>query len=343
MGIRKTTLLISSVMILSLFSAATLWAADLRVPDDYNTIQAAVDAASNGDNIILKPGQYTGPGNCDIDFKGKLITVRSEMPDDWNIVESTVIDCQGTDSDLHRAFIFRNGEDPNAVVDGLTITNGVAFEGGAILCQGGSPAIRNCLFKNNTAHNSNGGAIACFYTDNVLISNCIFRENLSSHTGGAICCNDNKHLKIINCLLQDNTAESKGGGIYCRDNRSIYVINCTIIENKAEFAGGIYGIGDLGTSAAIVNTIIWNNQYPGLGGGHAWNELQVSYCVLQEFFGGKGNIETDPQLNSEGHISSSSSVCVDAGIITKLQTETDIDQEDRIVGDQIDIGCDELR
>ena len=62
----------------------------LVVPDDYSTIQQAINSASNGDIIEVSPGTYTGDGNRDIDFKGKAITVRSSSG-----AGQTTIDCTG--------------------------------------------------------------------------------------------------------------------------------------------------------------------------------------------------------------------------------------------------------
>jgi len=51
---------------------------------EYPTIQAGIDDSNDGDVIVLCPGRYTGPGNREIDFKGKAITVRSTDPNNWS-------------------------------------------------------------------------------------------------------------------------------------------------------------------------------------------------------------------------------------------------------------------
>ena len=124
----------------------------LNVPDPYPTIASALALAGNGDIITLGPGIYTGPGNTDLNFGGHNVTIRSINPSDPNIIASTVIDCQGTSVDPHRAFLFDQGEDPNAMVYGVTIRNGyVNDNGGAVYCYYSSPTFKNCVFENNTA------------------------------------------------------------------------------------------------------------------------------------------------------------------------------------------------
>lgn len=95
--------------------------ATIHVPADQPTIQAGIDAASDGDTVLIAPGTYTGDGNRDIDFKGKSIVVKSEVGP-----EQTIIDCQGTVEEPHRAFILKSGEDSSTTIEGLTITGGVA-------------------------------------------------------------------------------------------------------------------------------------------------------------------------------------------------------------------------
>ncbi len=124
----KRQFLISSLILLFIQTVAS--AAVLYVPSrDYPTIQSAINAAVNDDVVVVAPGIWTGPGNVDLDFGGKAITVRSEInPDNPNpsIIASTIIDCQGTRYNPHRAFYFHNGEGPNSKVLGFTIINGYA-------------------------------------------------------------------------------------------------------------------------------------------------------------------------------------------------------------------------
>jgi len=158
-----------SLFSLILFVYATAEAKTIYVDDDgpadFDNIQAAIDDSNNGDTIIVSPGIYTGDGNRDISYNGKAITVRSEDPNDQNIVAATIIDCNGTEEETHRGFLFNSGEEANSVLAGLTITNGYADYGGGINCEASRPTITNCnIVGNRTGLNwfsSNGGGISC--------------------------------------------------------------------------------------------------------------------------------------------------------------------------------------
>jgi gingipain R len=49
----------------------------INIPGDQPTIQAGINAASSGDEVVVAPGTYTGTGNINVTFDGKDITVRS--------------------------------------------------------------------------------------------------------------------------------------------------------------------------------------------------------------------------------------------------------------------------
>ncbi|RME30401.1 MAG: hypothetical protein D6800_01880, partial [Candidatus Zixiibacteriota bacterium] len=92
----------------------------------FATIQHGIDVASFGDTIMILPGTYSGPGNREVNFKGKAVVVTSQFGPD-----STTIEC-----DSLRGFTFENQEDTLSVLSGLTIRH--ASEE-AVWCDGASP------------------------------------------------------------------------------------------------------------------------------------------------------------------------------------------------------------
>ena len=203
-----------------------------RVPEVYPTIQAAVDDAWHGDTIWVADGTYTGPGNIEIDLKGKAITVRSE-----NGPAHCIINCQGKGS----AFYIHSGEDARTVVEGFTIRNGYNDFGGGILCAASSPAITNCIFRNNRATRF-GGGLCNWYSANPTITNCHFEQNtctaLEGRGGGMA--NRRACSPIVqNCTFIDNDAPYCGGGLDNDDESHARVLDCHFEGNSADYGGAV--------------------------------------------------------------------------------------------------------
>lgn len=118
MNLRPLLPLLCTVLLPAVARAATL-----SVPSQYPTIQAGVNAAANGDTVLVADGTYSGDGNRDIDFHDKNITVKSVSG-----AAKTIIDCGGFDSTdgsgNHRGFYIHSGETA-AVISGFTVKNGV--------------------------------------------------------------------------------------------------------------------------------------------------------------------------------------------------------------------------
>ena len=245
-------------------------------PADFNNIQAAIDDANEGDTIILADGVYTGQGNRDIDFLGKAITIRSNNPNEPAVVDSTIIDCQGTEQDRHRAFYFHTGEGLDSIIAGLTITNGYGQDedvhssymfsaGGAIFCIGSSPTIVHCQVIHNYAGFKGGG----FYIENgsPKITNCAFTDNSSTY--GVAIFNRNSNATVTNCTFTANSTNSPnsggGAGIYNMYG-SPKINNCTFHGNFSQELGG--GIKNDESRATITNCIFVENSADSGGAIH---------------------------------------------------------------------------
>ena len=166
-------LLIPLLLVLPL----SLQAAIHHVPDDFQTIQAAIDDTStvDGDIILLEPGEYTE----NINYFGKLITIASRYYDtgDESYITQTILN----GNEAGRVVIFRNGETNEAQLIGLTITNGRYTYGGGVYISGCSPSLKRLIITGNTATN-NGGGIYCTSEGAAPIMDHI---TLVGNTGGA--------------------------------------------------------------------------------------------------------------------------------------------------------------
>ena len=296
-------------LLILLIAAGFATAATINVPADYNTIQAAIDAAVDGDEVVVADGVYTGAGNYNLDFSNGLpigqtraITVRSA-----NGPENCIIDCNG----LGRGFYFHSGEDPNSKIEGFTITNGNANYGGAIECEQASPTISNCIITGNSAYD--GGGIDCYDASPIIID-CVITGNTAENDGGGIESYEATPT-IINSLIQGNSAGRYGGAIDCY-NSSPTITNCTIIGNSGvSNYGGVFADYTL-SSPTITNSILWGNGDDLVG-------CTATYSCIEDGGPGTGNISGDPLFRkgplgdyylsqvAAGQLADSN--CVDAG------------------------------
>jgi hypothetical protein len=245
--------IITFVFMLDMLTAQTI----IQVPADQPTIQAGVDAAGNGDTVLVSDGTYTGDGNTVISLRGKEVVVKSQ-----NGPDNCILDGEGTGY-----FGFADGvsyEGLNAGIEGFTIRNcmgsGFYYYGGAcpdingnvielcstgILVSGGAHVIENNTIQDNTG----SGIEANFYTGQ--ISSNIIRGNSTTGAGGGVSLYKSEAI-IINNIISGNYARNAGGGIYANKDTS-YFINNTIINNSSRKGSGI-NIDE--SNPTMVNNII---------------------------------------------------------------------------------------
>lgn len=266
------------------------------------TIRAAMDAALTGDEVILADGVYRGNGNKWLSFPGQYFTVRSE-----NGPASCIIDLE--DSGL--AFFLVADETPQAVVQGLTIENG---------------------------RNSDGGAFFIHHASQVVIRDCVLRNNLSTSSGGAIHCDTNASPTILDCAIVGNTAIGWGGGLaFFTGGGTPRILGCLVAGNSAGFEGGGFFYSGFGGGPEVVNTTIADNSTGGQVGGifvDAGNTVLIANSVLWHNDGaplggpgsplatssnveggwpGLGNIDADPLFFAGFYRLGHGSPSIDAG------------------------------
>jgi hypothetical protein len=198
----------------------------LVTPDgtgDQPSIKAALYYGADGDTVLLADGTYTGSDNTEVSYRGKAIVVMSESGDP----HSCVIDCQGSETNWSRGFLFYYGEGLGSVLEGVTIKNGYGYEGGGIWCWASSPTISNVILTGNTA----------------LFS------------GGGVYCGEGSSPDIGNATIYGNSA-TDGGGLYCVNASSPYVRNSIIAYNTD---GAAVRLADAESRPALTCCDIYGN------------------------------------------------------------------------------------
>lgn len=141
--------------ILLFFSSVGI-AGTIIVPVNSNTIQSALDGSMTGDTVIVEAGTYFET----IDFKSKSIALLSR-----DGPENTII--SGRMNSKNSVVSFISEEDTSAILEGFTIQDGNASQGGGILCRSSSPKIHNNIITRNRA--ASGGGIYCDEGSNPMI------------------------------------------------------------------------------------------------------------------------------------------------------------------------------
>lgn len=302
----------------------------ILVPDHFSTMQEALDAADDGDTILVGIGTFSGPNNRDMDFHGKTLNLLSTFGP-----ENTVIDCGGSEFYPHRGFRFHGGEDQSARLEGFTIRNGYSESGGGILCEdGSSPKIIDCIITENGA--ITGGGIACD-SSGPHVARCFIQGNTAEERGGGIFCSDTSSPLIVNCTISGNTGHT-GGGVY-NEEATLTIAHCTLSGNIASSDGG--GFYTDKSYPLIANCILWGDKPQEIFSNTGFPF--VRYSDVEGGFSGQGNIDADPRFLdpalSDYHLYPCSP-CVDAG--TDVGVFVDIDGDSRPLLGGYDIGFDEV-
>lgn len=317
---------------------------DQSDPDAFTTIQAAIDAAEDGETVLVRDGTYTGSGNTNLSLHDgfgsfKAITVRSE-----NGPTMTIIDCEGNSN--CRGISFNHDETAEVVLEGFTFRNGSASVGGGISLSGdAAPTIRDCVIEHSQA-DTYGGGVFVRDTAHPTLINCRI-ENNSALDGGGISCTDTAEPLIINTLIINNAASQlngHGGGLYLEEYSTPRLTNTTIAGNSAMRGMALYN--NSARAVTLRNCIIWNNGDIGAGAapvdGTDTAITSISYSTIEGGHSGNENLDLDPLFRDTAagdYRLEPDSPCMNSGNNSAPDlAEHDFSGRDRILEGQVDMG-----
>ncbi len=346
----------------------------INVPGDQPTIQAAIDVAVNGDEVVVAVGTY----NEQVNFLGKAITLRSS-----DGPEVTTITFTGQGQTLVSCI---SGEGPATLLQGFTITGAIGAGGAGMRNDASSPTVINCVFDSNALgmgnrNSSSPMVINCVFSMNsdpgminqnggsTTVANCVFFRNgrsgminaaaspfvigcqfIDNTTPGSEVGAGMRNLDssptVVNCLFAGNTSANTGGGM---DNRGLNassspaIINCTFVGNSG-FGGAMFN--DDFATPTVVNSILWGNSVTQIFDNLAVTTLLYSDIEGGWFGLGSNNVDADPLFvdpaNGDYRLQSGSPA-IDAGNSwgTVDITDTDLDGNPRFADDPatVDTGC----
>ncbi len=268
------------------YNFGNFWTVDDDAAADFDSIQAAIYAANDGDLIVVRAGTYV---EHTINTLGKAIVIRGTTGETGELV--SIVDANSMGS----VFVCNTGETASTVLKNLVITGGSAFSGGGVYIEASSPSLVGCTITNNQAPKGFGGGICiidgllslvdCTFIGNIggvgggvynqpeydtahEVRGCLFQDNHAvngnyGHGGGL------KHgsgfMQVADCSFIDNTASGGGGGMSEFASGGIHIDNCNFIGNSAQGGGGLdtNGIGE----CIIVSSSFIGNQSTTYGGG----------------------------------------------------------------------------
>jgi hypothetical protein len=283
----------------TIFTLVILWpvfalAGIIEVPGNQSTIQAGINAALNGDTVLVADSTYYE----NINFRGKAITVASHLLIDGDIthIDSTIIDgSQPSHPDSGSVVYFVSGEDTNSVLCGFTIAGGtgtyvppnppslpVPFRlGGGIFCSQSGAYIKNnhiieneCIIDLPNAHASGGGISVdppgynsfVIIEINKIMNNLVWAQGTATtyydawaQGGGMALFTNGLVIKneVLSNQCKSNNSVSVGGGIRLMGG-TVDITDNNIDGNSAVSIVGTGFAGGISCSGA--NTIIDSNR-----------------------------------------------------------------------------------
>lgn len=281
---------LSPILVLGVFSLAEArtWYVKSDGSGDAPTIQAAVDSAQAGDEVLLAAGTYSwttqAPSGETIVVLKPGVNLRGEGG-----AEATVIDAERHGRGIRCT-------DAGAVrIEGVTVTRGFfdrlypygeGFGAGIYSSGTSQPTIVRCILRDNVVLFGNlGGGIACIDAG-ATISECQILGNVAGYgsKGAGI------HIRggrVSGCLVRDNRNVGDGalgGGMETIDS---WIENCWFEANRCIGVAGVAGAGIRAWGGTIRGCTFIGNEARAEAFGHVSGgavscpeSVEISRCIF---------------------------------------------------------------
>ncbi|MDB4780372.1 right-handed parallel beta-helix repeat-containing protein [bacterium] len=239
---------------------------------DYTSINAAIDAASDGDVIQLAAETYFEGEQ--IDTLGKAITLRGVL--DKAGEPASVLDGAGT----HRVLICQGGETNATLFENLLIKNGFSVQnGGGLLIQASGPTVQQCVFLSNLAFD--GGGVFNGAGSEPTFRKCRFESNQCVRWAGGIANFSGSAPLVLECVFVDNRASNAaGGGVRNSESGNVVFEDCRFESNSALYAAGMSNSRATGLRLTRCEFVSNVSQVNGGGLLNFESPAVVEYCVF---------------------------------------------------------------
>jgi parallel beta-helix repeat protein len=242
----------------------------INVPGNVASIQAGINAASNGDTVLVAPGTYTE----NINFNGKNITVTSSGG-----AAATIIN--GNSNGV--VVTFSSGEGRQSVISGFTIEGGAlptnasdTATSDGIFVDNSNPTITNNIITLNRGYGIEIQFGSAYVSGNTITSTstrydprydfgCDYDDGDGIYIGGTS--NTITAPPVIDHnTIEQNVGHCDGGGIGLYAAPPATVISNNVIANNQSlgYGGGIYVVNG---SVSLYQNLIYNNVSGVAGGG----------------------------------------------------------------------------
>jgi nitrous oxidase accessory protein NosD len=245
------------------------------------SVQAAIDVAEGGDEILLGAGTWVE----DVDFRGKAIRVAGLGP-------RTILHGTGAGP----VVTFASGEGRASVLDGVTVTGGVAARGGGIYVSGASPTLLRNRVLQNLARSQGSGIF-------LGASSAELRSNLVADNGTAPDGGDPHSVEVVGGaprIVNNTIVDGDSNGIILRGGPSSVVVN-NVIAYNGSYRGGARGRGicDFSGGATIRFNVFAGNRRGALLSSDGVNYARIA--VAQRRIGESrlsDNLDASPRFVS---------------------------------------------